>query len=277
MAVGVAGIALVEAACLDASQRPYHDVVFQSDWSTALGASERAVTDGGRWHHYWEFNHGTTVQLLSVVPGGPGGRNALRVIQRGPGYAAAVQQDTILPPSTDYYVRYYMRNDDTSSAGDHLAVAGIYSWENLTYLRKFGGRSAWRFATSLFGCGYVYPIGHWSPQLTLLPGRWYRFEYFVEFVDARHVRVHPRVYDAAGTQILGDADFRQSDWGNTAWHGRSDWTLASYYAAGYSFCVTPSALTSFSLGNNGQQGSLDTGLPWYFAGLEIRLDRWPGP
>ncbi|HEX4600961.1 MAG TPA: hypothetical protein VH116_06190 [Gemmatimonadales bacterium] len=274
--LAAAGVAFgLAAGCLAV---PYHgEEVFQSDWQTELGTSRRAVTDGGRWHSYWEFNHGTPVQLLSVVPGGPGGRNALRVIQRGPSYAAALQQDNVVPPATDFYVRYYMRNDDTSTAGDHLAVAGIASYQNLTYMRKFGGNSGWRFAVSFYGCGYVYPIGHWSPAVTLHPKTWYRFEYFVEYVDARHVRVHPRVFDASGTQILSDADYRQSDWGSSAWQGRNTWTLASYYASGYSFCVVPTALTSFSVGNNGQQGALDTGLPWFFAGVEIRLDHWAGP
>jgi hypothetical protein len=85
------------------------------------------------------------------------------------------------------------------------------------------------------------------------------------------------VYDANGTLILGDADFRQEDWGSATWSGRNDWTLASYYAAGHSFCVDPSAVTSFGLGNNGQAGANDTGLAWYFAGVQIRTDRWPGP
>ena len=251
-------------------------IVFQSEWPV-LGTAAAAVSDGGKWGSYWEFNNGTTVQLLSVVPGGPGGRNALQVIQRGPTYAAAVQQDNILPPSTDYYVRYYMRNDDISSAGDHLAVAGIYSWENLTYMRKYSGTTGWQFVIALYGCGYTYPIGFWGPSATLSLQTWYRFEYFVHFVDATHVQIHPRVYDANGTQILGDADFLQTDYGAAVWNGQSNWTLASYYAAGYNFCVTPSALTSFSVGNNGQQGALDTGLPWFFAGVQIRTDHWAGP
>jgi hypothetical protein len=62
-----------------------------------------------------------------------------------------------------------------------------------------------------------------------------------------------------------------------SWNGSSNWTLASYYAAGYNFCVNPAWMSSFGLGNNGQQGAVDTGLPWYFAGVQIRTDRWPGP
>jgi uncharacterized protein YjdB len=255
---------------------PSGGVVFESDWSTATGTARSAVTDGGRWMNYWEFNGGAPVQLMSVVSGGPGGRNALKVVQRGT-YAANVQQDNVLPPSTDFYVRFYMRNDDTSPAGDHIATVDTWKYANLTFIRKYSGSTGWRFVSSFFGCGYTYPIGHWGPNVLLSPGAWYRFEYYIHFVDATHIQVHPRVYDASGALILSEADFRQDDSGVESWNGRSDWTLASYYAAGYSFCVNPAPMTSFGLGNNGQQGAADTGLPWYFAGVQIRTDRWPGP
>src|SRR6266550_23881 len=211
----------------------------------------RAVTDGGRWKDYWEFNNGAPVQLLSVVAGGPGGRHALRVLQRGPSYAAFVQRSNILAPSKDYYVRNYMR--------------------------KMGSAAGWRFVISAYGCpSAVYPLIHLGPSMVLAHGVWYRFEYHVDFVDPTHMQVHVRVYDAAGVQILGDADFRQSDYGNTVWNGRSDWTLASLYAAGHSFCVNPVALTKFAMGNNGQKDAVDTRLAWYYAGLQIRTDWWPG-
>jgi uncharacterized protein YjdB len=253
-------------------------VVFQSDWSTAVGTSATAVRDGNRWLNYWEFNNNTSVQLLSVVAGGPPGyANALKVVQRGSTYAANLQQDNVLPPSTDFYVRYYMRNDDNSSAGDHTVTVDTWRYSNLTFMRKYSGASSWRYVSSLYGCGYTYPIGHWGPSVALSKGAWYRFEYFVHFVDATHVQVHTRVYDAAGTQILGDGDMKQSDFGGASWNGRSDWTWASYYAAGYSFCVDPVWVTNFGLGNNGQAGATDTGLSWYFAAIQIRTDRWPGP
>ena len=116
--------------------------------------------------------------------------------------------------------------------------------------------------------------------MTFSHGAWYRFEYYVHFVDPTHIQVHPRVYDASGTLLFDDATFLQEDYGasgNLSWAGNDAWTLASFYAAGYSFCVTPLPMTSFGLGNNGQAGALDTGLPWYFAGVQIRTDRWPGP
>ena len=253
------------------------DVLFESDWTTDTGTTREAVTDGGRWKNYWEFNNGGLVQLLSVVPGGPGGRNALRVVQRGSSYSAFVEQDNVVPLSRDYYVRYYMRNDDTSAVGDHVVTADPYQYANLTYMRRLSGSTGWRFVISLYGCEATYPLMHWSSSKTLSIGAWYRFEYHVGFVDRTHVQVHLRVYDASGAQILDDSAFRQEGWGVSIWRGRTDWTLQSYYAAGRSFCVDPAALRKFGMGNNGQQDAVDTSLPWYFAGVQIRRDWWPGP
>src|SRR5213592_3543793 len=153
-------------------------------------------------------------------------------------------------------------------------------------MRKYSGASGWNFVVSMYGCGFVYPISHWGPSLKLANGQWYRFEYYVHYVDATHIQVHPRVYNAAGALILSDADFLQEDYlaGGT-WNGRQDWTLASYYAAGFTFCVDPGVathagghnLTNFGMGNNGNFGAADTGLYWYFAAVQIRNDTWPGP
>ncbi len=102
----------------------------------------------------------------------------------------------------------------------------------------------------------------------------------MHYVDPTHIQVHPRLYDAAGNLMYDDPGYQQSDFGqsgNLSWGGRADWTLASYYSAGHSFCVSPRWLTSFGMGNNAQDGSVDTGRAWYFAGVEIRTDHWAGP
>jgi hypothetical protein len=255
-------------------------LIFESNWDTAAGTSKNAVTDGARWTNYWEFDNGSGVQLLSVVAGGPKGHNALRVQQRGTYFsvAAAVQVDNLMPASRDYYVRYYMKNDDTSPSGDHIVTVDIYQYPNLTYMRKYSSASGWRFVISMYGCVFTYPIGHVGPALTLAHGAWYRFEYFVHFVDATHIQTHPRVYDSNGTLIAADADFLQEDYkAGGVWNGRDDWTLQSIYASGHAYCVVPAPMTSFAMGNNGQAGAVDTGLYWYYAALQIRSDTWPGP
>jgi hypothetical protein len=274
-AAGLAVCCATTAETTDIGSNPV-GVLFESNWDTAIGTSKRAVTDGGRWPLYDEFNRKEDVQLLDVVPGGPNGHNALRVLQRGSKYAANLQKKEFAPPSTDFYVRFYMRNDDTSPAGDHIVTPDIYKYPNLTYMRKRGTASDWSFVIGVYGCVYTYPIGFWGPQARLALGRWYRFEDYVHYTSANRIQVHSRVYDDSGKLLFSDADFLQSDPRKASWSGRSNWTLASYYAAGYDFCVDPQFMTTFGVGNNGQEGSTDTGMYWYFAGVQIRSDKWPG-
>jgi hypothetical protein len=255
-------------------------VVFQSNWTTALGQTAAALQDLSAPFGAWPLWQDGGNQILTVVTGGPAGyANALRVQQRG-GTAtgwADVTATNLLPPSQDFYVRFYMRNDDNQYDGDHIVVNEIYSWANLTYIRKFATATDWRYSNNIYGCGYTYPIGHWFGRLALTNGLWYRFEYWIHYVDATHMQVHQRIYDASGALLMGDADIQQEDYGATLWNGSNTWTLASYYAAGNSFCVDPVKMTNFSMGNNGQQGAADTGLFWYYAGVQVRTDHWAGP
>jgi hypothetical protein len=86
--------------------------------------------------------------------------------------------------------------------------------------------------------------------------------------------VHPRVYNAAGTLIMSDAEFQQSDYragGIVEWTrrlGRSPRT----YAGGYMLCVDPAWTNDFGLGNNGTQGAADTGQYWYFSGVQLQSE-----
>jgi len=254
--------------------------VFSSTWDTAAGLSQEAVTDGGKWPNYWEFS--APIQLLSVVPSGPNGHHALQVLQRGE-RSANLQINDVVPPTTDFYLRFYFRNDDTSGAGDHIATVDYRNYQNLTFLRKVAGLTDFQPNVSAYGCADIYSIAHWRPARPLQNGRWWRFEYHVTYLDPTHIRVEVRVYDDADVLILQTGDFRHAGFGSTPWSGRSDWTLASYYAAGHSFCVQPLGpngehwMGRLAVGNNGQRFAADTGLAWYFAGVEIRTDKWPGP
>jgi hypothetical protein len=277
-----AGFAVVVALSSVGDVFSASGVIFETTWDTATGAATNAVTDGGRWPNYWEFGSGG---LMSVVAGGPNGHNALRVQQRGATYAANIQVNDVLPATTDVYLRYYFKNDDTSGAGDHVVQFDTWALDNMEFMRKDSAGADWSFVIGVYGCGYTYPIGYWRPKGRLAHGTWYRIEYFVHYVDATHLQVHPRVYDTNGTLLFADADFQQSDYGTATWNGSSTWTLASYYAGNNSFCVNPNAavgagghaLRNFEVGNNGQQGAADTGLYWYFAAIQIRSDTWPGP
>lgn len=255
-------------------------MLFQSDWSHAAGSTRDAVTDGGAWPLYDEFS--APMQLLTVVAGmGPTGGNALRVQQRGE-HSANLQKPAVTVPGTDYRVTLWMRNDDTSAAGDHVVTPDIYKYPNLTYVRKFSTLTDWHFSIGVLGDSptggvYIYPVGYWTPTGTLQHGAWYELQWDVHFTDQTHMQVRPRIFNAKGALLFDATAFSQSNPGQAAFGGRNDWTLDRYYAAGLSFCVDPQWLTTFGLGNNGQAGATDTGLCWYFAKLTIETLPPPDP
>jgi len=264
-------------------------VVFQSNWTAGLGNGNGAIGDGGLWGGL--ANAGSSV--LSVVAGGPSGyANALRVQQQGPsgtGGWGYVQYNG-LPPATDFYVRFYMRNDDTSPAEDHIVAATFTPVPpvEMFYMSKRGGATSWSvtlMSWALSGpCGpYDYPVAEWELNGQLARGRWYRFEYYVHFVTpgvpggTAQMQYHPRIYDDANVLLYQDADFRQRDYGTATYQGSSTWTLDQFWATGHSRCVDVSRAGGFSMGNNGQAGAVNTGLYWYYAGVQIRTDHWAGP
>jgi hypothetical protein len=66
-------------------------------------------------------------RLLSVVSGGVSGPTRSASNSEARRVAATFKSANLfIAPSTDYYLRYYMKNDDTSSAGDHIVTVDTY-------------------------------------------------------------------------------------------------------------------------------------------------------
>jgi hypothetical protein len=282
---GQSGTAAITVTALPPPPAP--GVVFESKWTTALGNARTAVTDGGAWDQFSDFGQG---RILAVVSGGPAGyANALRVTQEGEtGGAAYLQRNNFLTAGTDFYVRYYMRNDDVNSGSyDHIVSAWFAPVPpvSLWYMMKGAAGGGWGVGMASNGNGGDsdhYPVYGWQlrgPNNTsILPnGRWYRFEYWVHFVTATTMQFHVRIYDDANTLLYTDADMRQLDYGSAVWNGSNTWTLASFYAAGHTMTIDPLKIVDFGMGNNAQAGTVNTGQYWYYAGVQIRTDHWPGP
>jgi hypothetical protein len=244
-------------------------VLLSHAWDTALGNSEAALRDANGFHP-WDFHEDGGLGILTVVPGGPPGfANALRVQQRGGGSGwANLRAVNVVPLSTDFEAKFWIKNEDTGAAGDHVVVTDVYGWQSMTFMRKWSDATGWRMGINCWSA-YQYPVSHWGPNFKFTHGQWYKFVYRVHFVDATHVQLDVQVFAVAGLRILSAADFRQEDFGAALYLGRSDWTLASFAAAGQSLSVDPVKMSKFAVGNNGQSGSTDTGLFWYIAGVEV--------
>lgn len=236
------------------------EVLWESDWRTG------EVRDGNKWTN--------SSGALAVVDAGPLGYPALRV----PGDSASLLELTGLEPlAADSYLRFYLMNEEPP-VGDHFSsgTQSITSGRSLDVFRSPRGGG-----TTLIlgvGSGYrqdggEYVTATWTANGALENGVFYRVELQLDFVDPEHVKVHPRVFEPSGELKWDDDDFRQADFGSSAWMGDDAWTLASFYARGGTFQVDPAQLKGLWLGSQNPSG---TG-PWYFAGFQVTRGGWPGP
>ena len=257
----------------ETSQRPYltvvytpNPVLFLSEWTTALGATDAALRDVNSptpWT-LWNDNSGGSLlngaHIMEVVDNAfpPGYTRSLRVQQRGSSPSADVRKDTaIATANIDYYLRYYfMTNDTGGTYQDH----GVEPWtgrsppqyNDLTYLDKNETASGWGLRLTIgdyedntepcFSHGGRYPFVNWNlrggdannlPNPVLAYNTWYRLEYWVHFDSASHVQVHPRIYSANGVLLYADGDFFQSGYGTqdgcSGTGPKGDWTLELWY------------------------------------------------
>jgi N-acetylneuraminic acid mutarotase len=325
-------------ATVEAYQPASSGVVFESNWTTGTGADSDAIMDRGSATPWSDWNDGSggslqagahIMEVVSNVGLPLPYTNALRVQQRGStgpnpnAWADVRKNEFIATPNTDYYVRFYFKtNDVNGTTQDH----GVEPWnghatDDLTYLNKNEGPSGWGFRLTIGvnatdGHGGPWPIQHWNlvdcggvcsamnqNYQPLAYNTWYRLEYWVQFMSPDHIRVHPRVYNAAGTLLYDKANFVQDGYLSDAGAvcprppltgGTNDWRLDRWYSRivtgcnpGGDFQVNPTptpgtgqrgtTLQGFLMGNNGQNEAQNTGLFWYYAGLQIRTDTWPDP
>src|SRR3989441_3355820 len=268
-------------------------VLFQSNWDTALGTSDAAFRDTSAPFGPWTlFEVGGTVggnpnEMVVVNTTAPvGARNSLRIQQQGSsgnGWCR-VSRLNFIPPSTDYYLRFYIRNDDVAGASqDHVVQPGLVGniYNDLTYLNKGEFAGGWRPRMVLGGNqGPNQTMPSWDLTGALLAyGRWYRFEYWVHFTTLARIQVRVRIYVDTGALRWTEANF-QPDPGGGQW---TTATRATYYAGTNpgggitDFGITPANLVNMEFGNNASASSSNTGLFWYCAGVQIRNDTWPGP
>lgn len=121
-------------------------------------------------------------------------------------------------------------------------------------------------------------------------GEWYRVEVHIECLDSgcwdqgrqtpARTRLHQRVYDSSGTQVLGDAQYRNMSLNGNWLGGTAGVTMADAYDPnGENTCwYTTAGRPSLFLGNNGQQGTTARAEAWmYFDAVATSTEGWIGP
>ena len=250
--------------------------LFSSNWSTALGTSDAAHSDGGKWNNLIcapTYRN----RVLSVVSGSNAGwtatPNVLQVTNRGEVNCGMVEVTNAVPTGTNFYIRVYIRVEDENQPSFHSidlnAVGDIQTplwaiWEPQAGV-NYNPKLTLHNPTSS-------QLGNWRPRQKLAQGVWYRFEWYVEFVSltARTARIWPRIYDMAGTLLYDASSFVA--------YNQSTTTLQQYYDGGGTTRFSDLSLARrFGLGYEGTGGASDQGRRWFYAAVELRSDTWPGP
>jgi hypothetical protein len=253
-------------------------LLFSSDWSTATGSTDNALRDGGRWANVvcWPVYP----QVLQVIPGAQVGwnmtPNVMQVTNRGSQYCGQVNSETNVPQLTSFYIRFYVRVEDENQSNFHpVAVncCGDIQWTPWS-IDVFGAVPGETYhAVMHVPTPQGQPFNSWRPRQRLPMRQWFRFEYYVEYINptSLRARIWPRVYDFNGT-LLYDASSFVSHWDNGAN------VLAQFYAnGGYVQLRNADLARRFSMGYEGTSGATDQGRRWFYAKVELRSDRWPGP
>lgn len=251
-------------------------LAFASDWSFALGSTEAAVKDGERWPALTcirTFPNVLTV-ILGAEVGFPLGGNVLRVQMRGPTDCGMLQKNDAVPISTTHWGRFYVRNDERGTKNDHpVAYHNIHGSADIQGVpfARFANRLANGWQPGVVGDA-PYPNNKWyGPALE--NGRWYRYEWQMEYVSATETRVWPRIYAMDGTLLFDAGDFVNDG-------GR--YTLAEWYAAGGTITLAnggapdPELARNFGMGNEGPGSSTATLGYWYYARLALSTRGWVG-
>lgn len=201
---------------------PAPTVLWAAQWRTT-GTGQAHVGDGGRFN---AGSFGGSVVAAVSLPDWPTA-NALRV-PSATGEGWAMPQKTNLAAQgigeTRYY-RVYLNiqvPDDSSDPASHPLqdgnAASDTSWMVEVYHDVAATNGLWRLSFwPGNGTQSVAANQRWTALTNLTKGATYRVEWSVTRTGTATMELHARVYNGAGTLVLGDSDFVSSDGaGNTS-------------------------------------------------------------
>ncbi|HEY0674232.1 MAG TPA: Ig-like domain-containing protein [Longimicrobiales bacterium] len=198
-------------------------IVFSSDFSTALGTSSAAVTDGGRWNI--QATTPETMRIISAAGLGFPSANVMEMIATSERQGFAIIRKTGMPIPAVGESRYYrwyirvMQPDNLSDYNSHPIQDG-----------NAASQTNWMFLVIGQGGPGSVPAGHYQPEFwansAAYPNqRWYgpdlpknqtyRYELQIHRVTSTQFQMHVRIYNSAGTLVADDDDFRNYDVGVT--------------------------------------------------------------
>ncbi len=281
----------------------YAGVLFSSDWNTATGDSDTAVTDGGTWDNINNTPFEGHTRLEVFPPDHPvlNGNNYLGVWMNDWMWCGVWQYNVWTTDATDIYYRFYQRTyphniepnaiyfnnghfvqpfqpyppDNQMSTNTWFGIRGADQNQWWAYISGQGHNDKWDYP-------YQYP-----GLCCLDTGKWYRIEghihYFRESTEQRGdvhetTRVptytHFRIYDENGVLVKDTDDWTLGDPSTQS----PVYTLQEWYDMGRYWWYEGVA-NSWMMGNNGPYSAQGAGPNWCvdYAAIEIRDDTWPGP
>lgn len=255
--------------------------VFSSDWLTATGRTNSAITDGGAFDGQACGDQSSVGNPSGIIvtadslsaPSALSGLNAFQLAMVGSD-CCMIQANDALPISTTHWGQFWVVNNENATKNDHpVAYHNIHGSDPIQAVpwQRYGnvGGSAWQMGVP--GAG-SYPYNRfYSPNLTL--GAWYRYEWMMEYLTATTFRFYPRIYNASGT-LLYDVNNYTAEGGTTL----QEWyDVPNVLTLGGDGSASAQELArNFGIGNEGPDGAPDNDLTWSYAGLRLSTDGWIG-
>lgn len=239
---------------------------FYSDFGTCLGVTILCKGDGGKWRIALSSDQHNVGDVVLGSEAGFPSANALRITPNANQSALRLVKDDLgpIPENTSRYYRFHFRldhrsiGDNTNHPIETNNLLGAISW---AFRSNVTSDSTWTAQLRLQGGSVAI-----FETPTLRQGTPYRVEFQLARLAGQSFNVHARIYDAAGTLLYGDADWRN-------WSGAG--TLASNPVVSLSL----EGLTSVSVGLNGISNTdwHPSLLYGYQGAFCIRHDTWCGP
>lgn len=255
-------------------------ILFEADWSTEIGATENACTDGGA------FNVTTNLDTdyLDVVSASGldfpvGMSNVLRVRRNGTGHSTDVRAQGLWSvPSVGQklFYRIYLRNDISNAVGDQAVsnhavqfVDGVPAFEFNIWVDSWAnGNFKHRWNNGNSDNSKRFRPGTDNPQVaaTAKFATW-RLEWMLERTGTSTWFFDYRTYNSAGTLVYDRSNY---------YNNNGSQTLDAYLDGGGTMSVTAANTDKIQIGSSGGEWSFSSDQYYYFGGFMVRSDDWCG-